>query len=306
MNRARALLLLCLFCLPAPLRADTLPTLAQALRAMPAAPVGDGSVALAVSPERVIAVAPAGDLIPTPQSLSAQYGRSGSWFGHVYALAPPTMTVLNTGPALADLPLPLLAAHHPLPFLVGTLTAEQVHAIGAGGLAFGDLTPDQQALFQATLPRPLRVVPNSVPPPDLTGMFQPGADYKARGAAYKAAMEAYEARGVMVPEETLASSLRLRGFLLPQYSFGTPDASTVDVDYEGGGAWIRSPPTRSVLRQTRSRETSLCRALCGLRHPMNPSRATSSGLGPPPSAALCWEASKRSVSWWRGWQRGRA
>lgn len=234
MNRAPALLLFCLFCLPAPLQADTAPTLAQALRAMPAASVGDGSVALAVSPEGVVSVAPASDLIPTPQSLAAQYGRTGAWFGHVYALAPPTMTVLNTGTALADRPLSALAAHHPLPFLVGTLTAEQVHVMGSGGLAFGDLTPEQQALVRAMLPLPLRVVPKSVPVPDLTGMFQP-SDPKRGRAARRAAIEGYEAQALTIPEETLASSLRLRGFLLLQYNFGTPDASSVDVDYEGGG-----------------------------------------------------------------------
>jgi len=240
MNRAPALLLLCLLllcllCSPSRLHADIAPTLAQALRAMPAASAGDGSVALAVSPERVLAAAPAGDLIPTPQSLSAQYGRTGAWFGHVYALAPPSMTVLNTSPALADLPLPLLASYHPLPFLVGTLNAEQVHVMGAGGLAFGDLTAEQQALVRAMLPQPLRLVPRSVPPPDPPETSQPVADFRKNLKDYRARIKVYEAQAVTIPEETLTSSLRLRGLLLPQYNFGTPDASSVDVDYEGGG-----------------------------------------------------------------------
>ena len=226
---------------PAP--ATPAPTLAQALGAMPAASVGDGAVALTVGAEgvRPAPLPPPSETdaglpenpIATPQSIAARYGRMGGWFGHVYALAPPTMTVLNTSPALADLPLPLLAAHHPLPFLVGTLTAEQVHAMGAGGLGFGDLTPDQQALVRAMLPRPLRVVPRSVPPPIYTEGL-PGADSKKNWEAYKAAIGDYEARGVTIPEEALSSSLRLRGFLLPQYNFGTPDASSVDVDYRGG------------------------------------------------------------------------
>ena len=152
------------------------------------------------------------------------------------ALAPPTMTVLNTSHALADLPLFTLAPHKPLPFLVGTLIPDQTRQMGTTGLAFGDLTLDQRALVRAILPQPFQVVPRSVPrPKDYTGLLKPGTNPRDAIDAFDEGMKAYEARAVTIPEERLDSSLRLRAFLLPRYSLDTPDDTTIDVDYDGGG-----------------------------------------------------------------------
>ena len=52
------------------------------------------------------------------------------------------MTVLSSNPARADLPLSVLASQHPTPFLIGSLTPEQLRQMAGEGLAFGDLTPD--------------------------------------------------------------------------------------------------------------------------------------------------------------------
>jgi len=276
MKHACFWLLLCLLWPASRLLAQAAPapiSLADALKAMPVASVGDGSVALTVGAERVTPMPPppqdAQDALPdnpiaTPQSLAVQYGRLGGWFGHVYALAPPTMTILNTSAALADLPLSMLASHHPLPFLVGTLTADQVRLMGTTGLAFGDLTPDQQALLKAALPQPLQVVARSVPPPvkDYAGLIKPGADRKRILDAYDAEVKAYEARFVTIPEETLESSLRLRAFLIPQYNLDTPDNSSIDVNYAGGGLdktvnYLLAVPSGSIQQKDKPLEDAL-------------------------------------------------
>jgi hypothetical protein len=217
-------------------------SLAQALRAMPPASVGDGAVALTVSPERVLpAPAPPpsdGEAalpnapIPTPQSLADRYGRLGGWFGHVYALAPPTMTVLSSNPALADLPLSVLASQHPMPFLIGSLSQEQLRQMGTAGLAFGDLTPDQQGLLQAMLPHPFQTVPRTAKEPTLDSrdLQKPGADVSALFKANAEATKAYNAQGRTVPEETLYASLRLHGFLADGFAFDSPAGSGIGLN----------------------------------------------------------------------------
>jgi hypothetical protein len=157
--------LLMLSALPAmAVQAQTPPTppsqsLTEALRLMPATSVADGSVVLTVvSPIPLKAILP--DIpVATPDSIAAQFGRTGQWFGHVYAIAPPTMTVLNTDPTLADLPLGLLAGQHPETYLLQSLTEDQLRQLGTTGLAYADMTPDQQSLLQALLPEPLEIVP---------------------------------------------------------------------------------------------------------------------------------------------------
>ncbi len=183
MNSRRFCFLPCLALLLLPLRiawADTpaasVPppvTLADALTAMPDASVADGSVVLTVSSEKVLpapmpADAPAPDdsaAVQTPETLADRYGRSLQVFSHVLALAPPTMTVLNTDPALATLPLGQLAGQHPETYLLGSLTPAQLRQVGTTGLAYADMTPDQQSLMHALLPEPLEIVPTAASPP---------------------------------------------------------------------------------------------------------------------------------------------
>ncbi len=212
-------------------------TLAQALRAMPAASVGDGAVVLTVSPERVMPAPPSDtpadpldNPIATPQSLAAHYGRLGGWFGHVYALAPPTMTVLNTSPALADLPLSLLASQHPTPFLIGSFSADQLRQLATTGLAFGDMTPDQQALVKPLLPHPLRLVPKSLGEPAGVDFQKPGADIDALVKQQQAANKAYEAQSRTISEEEIAGALRLHGFLASEFTFDSPAGSGISMN----------------------------------------------------------------------------
>lgn len=251
-------LLLLLFARPAHLTADAAPeaaapprivSLSDALRAMPAASVGDGSVLLTVQPERIMPApgpasipetTPAGvELppdVPTPDNIAAQYGRLPQWFGHVLALAPPTMTVLNTSPALADLPLSVLAGQHPIPFLLGTLTPQQLQQMAGAGLALSDLTPDQQALLKAALPQPFEIVPAGAEPTYYTqdDLKKTGAEREAIDQRVHAAQAAYNQAKQTISDETLYSSLRLHGYLAPDFSFDTPSGSGIGVRYGKG------------------------------------------------------------------------
>ena len=208
--------------------------LTEALQAMPAASVGDGAVALTVGSRGIMPVPspppPETDAglpenpIPTPQSLAARYGRLGGWFGHVYALAPPTMTVLSSNPALADLPLSVLASQHPTPFLIGSFSPEQLQQMAGEGLAFGDLTPDQQALVKTLLPHPFQIVPKSLEEPRGVDFQKPGADINALIKQQQAANKAYEVQARTVSDEELAQTLRLHAFLASEVTFDSPGA----------------------------------------------------------------------------------
>ena len=224
MKHACFWLLLCLLWPASRLLAQAAPapiSLADALKAMPVASVGDGSVALTVGAERVTPMPPppqdAQDALPdnpiaTPQSLAVQYGRLGGWFGHVYALAPPTMTVLNTSPALADLPLGDLAGQHPETYLLGSLTPEQLRQAGTGGLAYADMTPDQQSLMRALLPTPLEIIPVTATLPDRKFGTQEWKDARAT----------FDAQIKKVSGDDLFGSLRLHAYLTSDFYAHAP------------------------------------------------------------------------------------
>lgn len=219
-------------------------SLAKALHAMPAESVGDGSVVLTVSPERIMPqssppTAPQTTVsgielppdIPTPENVAVQYGRLPQWFTHVLAIAPPTMTVLNTSPALADLPLSVLAEQHPIPFLLGMLTPEQLQQMSATGLAFTDLTPDEQDLLKAALPHPFEIVSKSAAQPIYTqeDLKKSGAERAEIEQRVHAAQDVYNKGIQVVADEVLYSSLRLRAYLAPDFSFDTPDGVDISV-----------------------------------------------------------------------------
>lgn len=144
------------------------PSLADALAALPNASIADGSVVLSVQPDKVepaVSLPPSEDTVQTPSTLAERYGRTLQVFSHVVALAPPTMTVLNLDPALAELPIGRLAVQHPDTYLLGSLTPAQFKQAATAGLAFADMTPDQQSLLHALLPEPLEIVPTAASPP---------------------------------------------------------------------------------------------------------------------------------------------
>ena len=158
----------------------------------------------------------------TPATLAAAItGARCKSFSHVIVLAPPTMTVLNTDPSLADVPLAQLAGQHPLPFLLGTLTQGQLQQMSATGLGFADLTADQQALLKAALPTPFEVVPQSLKSPSYTQdeIKKTGAERDEINARIAEEARLYKLNTRTVSESTLLSSLRLYGFLAPDFTF---------------------------------------------------------------------------------------
>ena len=136
------------------------------------------SVALPVQPESLaqaladaapsrtdllLAVAP--DRVPLPKDalppkkgdeaalVATAYGRITQEFGDVTAIAPPTMTLLNTEPGIPN-PYDGMPPADALKMLLGTLTGPQWKALtGPDGLALSALAADhQRELFQAVFP----------------------------------------------------------------------------------------------------------------------------------------------------------
>ena len=138
------------------------PTLAAALAALPPTEFAPGSVYLCVGADKIPPVkAPVPLADPLDNTLAA-YGQVPQFFVHVAALAPTTMTVLNTSPDLRHLPLARLAQQEPLSFLVSSLSPAQLQQLAGPGLGFSDLDPDQAALLQAALPSPFKIIPADV------------------------------------------------------------------------------------------------------------------------------------------------
>lgn len=158
--RHRLLFVLALACFlrPLPVRADAPPTpappptLAQALAE---AETPHEDVYLTVAAARV-ALPP--DAVPPQKGASvrqaaAAYDRLAWAFGGVVALAPPTMTVLDTDPGMPN-PYDGMPPSDVLKLLLGSLSDVQWRAVtGESGLGDADLAGDSQhALFQALLP----------------------------------------------------------------------------------------------------------------------------------------------------------
>lgn len=153
-----ALLFASLSLLPLLIRADALPppapppTLAQALAE---AETPHEDVYLTVAADRV-ALAP--DAVPPQKDtpvpfVAAAYDRLAWTFGGVVALAPPTMTVLDTEPGTSN-PYDGMPPADLLKLLLGSLSDAQWRAVtGQAGLGDADLIGDSQhALFQALFP----------------------------------------------------------------------------------------------------------------------------------------------------------
>lgn len=104
------------------------------------------------------------------EAIAARYGQIARPFGDVVAVAPPTMTVLNTHFGEPDI-YASLSAGDALKLLCATLTDSQWALLtGKGGLGASDLTGrDQKSLFAAILgPGSLKVSQSGGEPLDLT------------------------------------------------------------------------------------------------------------------------------------------
>jgi hypothetical protein len=94
----------------------------------------------------------------TPQGVAAANDHTSVWFGSVLAIAPAEMTILNTAPALYDIPASEIAKAKPIEFLLKSLTTEQFGLLATAGLGITDLNLQQVPLFTAVIPDPLGLV----------------------------------------------------------------------------------------------------------------------------------------------------
>ena len=197
------------------------PTLAQAMAALPSDVLGKGKVMMAIfggivpAPAASTPSTPADVIIDPLDRIAQTYDRSVQTFGNVTAVAPKSMVVLNTSPDLGDIPFVDLAGQRPLPFLLGTLTPEQMHLLATTGLGFADLNADQQALLKAALPHPFLIVPRDAVTPSV-----PVADLQKPGPRQQAAMKrlqemnaAYKSMQQTVSEDDLVHLLKLHAYL---------------------------------------------------------------------------------------------
>jgi len=210
-------------CASAPAVAQAPATLAAGLNALPPSSFSSDQLVITVQPDQVhhfVDPSEASDGQQAPPDLTSldavlrYFGQTNHDFGHVSAIAPATMTLLNPHPA----PLQASSANLPmsegLKHLLGSLSAEQLQQLGTHGLGIDDLSDAQRRLFMAALNRPLPIVPAGTLPPqwDPAHMDQ---------AAFAAATEEYKQQTKTLPAEGLIAS-RLHANMMPQYIFPMP------------------------------------------------------------------------------------
>lgn len=225
-------------------------SLAAALAALPPAEFAAGSVYLCVGADKIVpvkvpaALLPTGDLDPLDATLMA-YGQAPQFFVHVAALAPATMTVLNTSPDLLHLPLSQLAQQEPLSFLVSSLSPAQLQQLAGPGLGFSDLDSDQAALLQAALPHPFKIISadaddrirqaNKERIASLMSLLPNASDdqFQEIIRRRKEERQDYNSQTQTLPDETLRG-VRLRADLAARYEVTIPDPEGRHLKGESG------------------------------------------------------------------------
>jgi hypothetical protein len=130
--------------------------------------------------------------LSTPEGVAAANRHTSVWFGSVLSIAPAEMTILNTDPALYDIPANEIAKAKPLEFLLKSLTTEQFGLLATAGLGITDLSPQQVPLFTAVIPDPLDLVSTDADP----------SDY-----------ESYKKQIVNIPRDQILQQIRLHFYL---------------------------------------------------------------------------------------------
>ena len=176
-------------------------------------------------------------LVSGPEAVANAYGYVPQWFGHILAITPPAMTVLNTDPSLSELPLNELATASPQQFLLRSLTQAQFTLLATTGLGMNDLTPDQQALFRALLPDPFRIISSDAVPPQ----GSPDDAKLSHGALLgrikqeQAAMNAYSQEIITVPPDDVLSQVRLHAYLNQEFDLDSPSQGSFGFENHGMG-----------------------------------------------------------------------
>ncbi|MDQ2688150.1 MAG: hypothetical protein M3Y28_09820, partial [Armatimonadota bacterium] len=138
------------------------PTLASALAGLPPTPD-----AVTLSVDAAQTTLPEGAMPPdagaTVEDIAKAYGRMAQKFGNVTAVAPPTMTLLNTDPYDPNIYLSMEQGNV-FTLLAASLNDAQWQALtGTSGLGLSDLnSDDQRQLFTALFPGGKLVVQNSL------------------------------------------------------------------------------------------------------------------------------------------------
>jgi hypothetical protein len=180
--------------------------------------------------------------LSTPYKVAEANGYMTQWFGSVLAVAPSTMTVLNTDKSLFSLPLDTFAPVKPAPFLLESLTSDQLNQMATGGLGMADLTTDQQALFKALLPTPFRVVststaePSGLAPPKAWADMSPEerTDWSDKIAQLSSA---YNLAATTISDDTVLKDVRLHAYLNVKYLIPDLGASAYPISILDTGAF---------------------------------------------------------------------
>jgi hypothetical protein len=177
--------------------------------------------------------------LSTPEGVAAANGYESQWFGKVLAIAPANRTVLNTDPALYDLPLTQIAAVKPLPFLLASLTNQQFDLLAGDGLGMNDLTPDQQVLLRYLLPSPFKIVSSDAYAPvwsekadDLNG--EAAGDYQKQ---FDQVTKIYTSATLTVPDQDVLSQVRLHAYLNLKYSVSNPGGQLGGLSTKGDDSY---------------------------------------------------------------------
>jgi len=111
---------------------------------------------------------PDADSLPAIDALALKYSRNRVVYGHIGALTPRVMTVLNV-PATIDRSTLGTAIEDAERLFLASLDDDRWRALTGDGLTINNLTDDQRALFNTMLARPIDVAPANVPMPHGAG-----------------------------------------------------------------------------------------------------------------------------------------
>jgi hypothetical protein len=166
--------------------------------------------------------------LSSPEGVASAHGYATSWFGRILTVVSPSMTVLNTDPAVAQIPLNLLAVTSPSQFLLGSLTEAQFHLLATTGIGMSDLTPDQQVLFQAILPDPFEIISSDLDRPEGSPIDPSLTRDQVHNLmkTEEANMDAYRQQILTVPTDEVLSQLKLHAYLNQEFDLDSPSQGT--------------------------------------------------------------------------------
>jgi hypothetical protein len=168
--------------------------------------------------------------LPTPEGIAAANGYQSVWYGKVMAIAPNLMTVINDDPDLYNLPLSRLEAVDPWPYLLCSLTQQQFDMLSSEGLGINDLTSDQQPLFAALVPDPLKFVSADIQPPAVVMPDATATEAQKDELArkYTADLDDYNKQIISIPASQSLNEVRLHLYIHQRFIVNAGEANSAD------------------------------------------------------------------------------